>query len=105
MQARRFPQNLKLLAASLLLVLTGCQTSPPVQEMSDARQAITVAKEAGAGDTAAAALNSAIEFLESAEQSLSARDYARARRDAILAKDKALEALKISETAKAPESD
>ncbi len=105
MHIRRYRQILNLLAVAMVVAVTGCQTSPPVQEMSDARQAITVAKEAGARETATAALNSAIEFLQSAERSLTMRDYARARRDAILAKDKALEALKITEASKADASD
>lgn len=80
-----------LLAA--LLVATGCQTAPPVQEMSDARQAITVAKEAGAAEHAADEFLQAVGFLESAEEALSHREYTRARRDALQAKSKALEAL------------
>ena len=35
-----------------LLVASACETAPPVQEMSDARQAIAVAREAGAEDYA-----------------------------------------------------
>jgi len=85
-----------------LLAVAACQTAPPVQEMSDARQAIMVAREAGAQDLAVADLRAAEAYLESAEQSLSARDYARARRDAIYAKDKALEALKQIESSKDP---
>ena len=43
-------------ALALALLLAACETAPPVQEMSDARQAITVAREAGAADLAAAEL-------------------------------------------------
>ena len=41
-----------------ILAIVGCQ-SAPVQEMSDARQAIAVAKEAGAADHAADDLKAA----------------------------------------------
>jgi len=80
-----------------MLVFAACQTAPPVQEMSDARQAIMVAKEAGAEEHAAADLQEAENFLQSAESSLSTRNYATARRDAVQAKAKALEALQHSE--------
>jgi len=84
-----------LLAA--LLCFVGCQTAPPVQEMSDARQAITAAKEAGAEEYASEALAAAVGFLESAEESISSKSYARARRDALEAKARAHDALKLSE--------
>lgn len=87
-----------LVAALLTALLTtaGCQTAP-VQEMSDARQAIAVAKEAGAADHAAADLHAAEEFLISAERSLGNRLYSKARDHALKAKSSALDALKISE--------
>lgn len=78
--------------------MAACETSPPVQEMSDARQAIAVAREAGAEAYASAELGRAVELLELAEQELGAEDYARARRNALQAKNKALEARKLSET-------
>jgi len=68
-----------------------------VQEMSDARQAIAVAKEAGAADHAAFHLNAAEKYLASAEQNLGERAYHQARRDAKQAKIKALDALKAAE--------
>ena len=84
-------------ALAALLLAAGCQTAPPVQEMSDARQAITVAKEAGAAEHAGDDLKAAVEFLKSAEEALGTQRYARARRDALQAKSKALEALRRSE--------
>ena len=39
---------LKTLFLAAIVFSTACETAPPVQEMSDARQAISVAKEAGA---------------------------------------------------------
>jgi hypothetical protein len=91
------------LLATLILV-AGCQTAPPVQEMSDARQAIMVAKEAGAAQHAASDLKEAESFLQSAEKSLSTRNYATARRDAVQAKSKALDALMRSEAVQDPEN-
>ena len=86
-------------AAALLLVLAGCTTGPPVQEMSDARQAITVARDAGAAQTATADLRAAEAYLDSAMRKLGEQSYTQARRDALLAKDKALEALAGAEAA------
>jgi hypothetical protein len=83
--------------------LTACETAPPVQEMSDARQAIAVAREAGAAEYAAFHLKAAEDYLASAETSLGARAYHQARRDAKQAKIKALDALKASEESEAPQ--
>jgi len=88
---------LRSVLLATLLMVAACQTAPPVQEMSDARQAIMVAKEAGAAEHAAADLREAENYLHSAEGSLSARNYATARRDAVQAKAKAIEALRRSE--------
>ena len=83
---------------AVLLFAAGCQTAPPVQEMSDARQAIMAARDAGAEEKAPAELSQAIEHLESAEAALADKAYARARRDALVAKDRAIDALKQSES-------
>lgn len=66
--------------------------------MSDARQAIAAAKEAGAENRAAEDLHAAEAFLDSAERSLSERAYGSARRDATLAKERARKALEVSES-------
>lgn len=93
-----------LRAATLaaLLLTAGCQTAP-VQEMSDARQAITVAREAGAEQHAAADLKAAVDYLQSAERFLNERKYDLARRDAVNAKSSALDALRRTETSEATE--
>jgi hypothetical protein len=88
---------LKGLVVTLLLAAAACETAPPVQEMSDARQAIAVAKEAGAAERAAFHLKAAEDYLQSAEQALNERNYHEARRDAKHAKIKALDALKAAE--------
>ena len=94
--SRRFCRARHLAAACLLLVLAACQTSPPVQEMSDARQAIAVARDAGAEELAAEQLQQAIAYLESAEQKISERKYNQAKRDALDAKESALNALSVA---------
>ena len=82
---------------ALCLLLFACGAGPPVQEMSDARQAIAAARESGAEDRAAEDLRAAEAFLDSAQRSLSERAYGSARRDATLAKEKARIALEVSE--------
>lgn len=80
---------------ALALFLASCETAPPVQEMSDARQAIAVAREAGAEDLAADELREAEAYLASAQRKLSRRAYAQARRDALAARNSALQALSV----------
>ena len=55
------------LVVSALSLLAGCVTSPPVQEMSDARQAIRAAEEADAERLATETLTAARRFLAEAE--------------------------------------
>ena len=100
MLSRRLILFLQSAALAAMLVVAGCQASPPVQEMSDARQAITAAKEAGAAEYAAEELDDAVEFLSSAEIYLQNNSFHFARRDAIAAKSRALDALKLSEADK-----
>ena len=86
------------LVVVLLLTIAGCVSGPPVQEMSDARQAIAVAKEAGAEELAAAELGEAEAYRISAQSKVSDHSYSPARRDALLAKEKALDALARAES-------
>jgi len=97
MLSSRLTVFLRSALLAVVLVAAGCQTSPPVQEMSDARQAIMVAREAGAAEHAVDDLNAAEQFLQSAEKHLGTQNYAIARRDAVQAKLRALEALQRSE--------
>ncbi len=85
-----------------LVAMSACETAPPVQEMSDARQAIAVAREAGPNADAARELESAESYLESAEQELSQRNYSQARDDALEAKARAMRSLKMSESTTPP---
>ncbi len=103
MQLTGIKTILKGILLSALLYLGACETAPPVQEMSDARQAIAVAREAGAEERAAFHLKAAVDYLESAQLALNERAYSEARRDAKQAKMKALDALKASESSKQDE--
>ncbi|MBT8084395.1 MAG: DUF4398 domain-containing protein [Woeseia sp.] len=67
--------------------------------MSDARQAITVARNAGAEKLAARELKEAEAFLASAQYELERRSFSRARFDALAAKNSALQALSVAERA------
>lgn len=82
----------------LLVVIAGCETGPPVQEMSDARQAIAVARQAGAAKLAPDELRAAETYLSSAQRKLSERAYAQARSDAVEAKNQAIMALENAES-------
>ncbi|HUY83081.1 MAG TPA: DUF4398 domain-containing protein [Steroidobacteraceae bacterium] len=78
-----------------LVFLAGCQ-SAPVQEMSDARQAIEAARIAGAEQRAPADLEAAQADMVSAERHLQAQEYARARDAALAAKHRAALAMALS---------
>lgn len=77
-----------------------CVTAP-VQEMSDARQAINAAVDAGADRLAPDDLAAARQYLQMAEHKLQSRSFASARNDALLAKTKAVAALEASYAADA----
>ena len=81
------------------LALAAC-AGAPVQEMSNARQAIKAARDATGPSTAApASLIEAESLLNRAEDNLQKRAYKQARRDAIAARGKAAEALSSTRTA------
>lgn len=89
---RRLGRGATVLAA---LLLAAC-ASAPVQEMSDARQAIHAAEEAGAAELAPEALSEARRLLSSAEQKLQYRAYSGARHDAREARRRAADALRAA---------
>ncbi len=91
--------RVRLAAVHAGLFLAACATSPPVQEMSDARQAIAAAEEARAADFARERLDDARRFLETAEQQLRDEQYGAARLNAIRARNRAVEALEASQEA------
>ena len=78
--------------------LTACATIP-AQEMSDARQAIQSAEQAGAGTHAPRALDAARYLLEQAETELAVRNYSAARRTAHQAKMAAIQAREAADDA------
>ncbi len=82
MYKKRHPRVLRLLAASILLALSACASNPPVQEMSDARQAIQAAISVGAEKYAVLALEDARKFLADAEANLQRKAYNGAKNDA-----------------------
>ena len=90
----------RLNRASCLAILelagAACATAPPVQEMSDARQAITAAREAGAARVDAAALERAEQQLAAAEARLQRHAWWDARRLALDARETAVSALQRS---------
>jgi hypothetical protein len=72
--------------------LVGCR-NPPVQEMSDARQAIAAAKTAGATPSTSPELEAAQLAIARAESHLQAQEYTRARLAALQAKRHATAAI------------
>jgi hypothetical protein len=92
--------NYKMFRALLpliALVVAGCVTAPPVQEMSDARQAISAAEQANAERVAAATLADARRFLAEAEEQIQQQAYGPARMNAVRAKNRALLALRATQ--------
>jgi len=70
-----------LLLSAWLLLGSACRTAP-VQEMSEARQAIEAARAAGAEQYANTELGQALSSLKTAEQMLNDRRFRDARRSA-----------------------
>lgn len=83
------------------ILLNGCTTIAPVQEMSNARQSIQAAKDANAENLAANILSEAQQRLRSAMRELDAGEYERARMLALEAKHLALKAKQLSAGKKA----
>lgn len=85
----------------LLLGLGACASLPPVQEMSDARQAIAAAREAGAETLDPTTLARAEVLLSEAQGRLARQLYWEASRLATAAKESAVAALLRSREVKA----
>jgi Domain of unknown function (DUF4398) len=98
---KNMPMSRHTLAASVVsimwLSLSACATSPPVQEMSDARQAISAAEQADAARLAPVPLGDARRFLAEAEGQLKQEAYGLARMNAVRAKNRAVQALQATE--------
>lgn len=89
-------------AAAVVWLLVACATSPPVQEMSDARQALQAAIEAGAQERDPAAVERVERLLERAGERLDEGEYRRARRMAGEARQTARSLLPDGESEPAP---
>ena len=92
--------NIKSLLSGCIIVsccmlITACATAP-IQEMSDARQSLQAAHDAGAKKYASTTLQSAKSALEQAEKKLGDRAFREARMNAITAKVEAMDAQKIA---------
>jgi hypothetical protein len=81
-----------------VFLLAAC-ASAPVQEMSDARQAIQAAHAAGAERVAQETLDTARTLLEQAERELESGHYREARRNALGARAQAVLAREQAEQA------
>jgi hypothetical protein len=90
---------LRVLVTIGALSVAGCVTAPPVQEMSDARQAISAAERADAQRVAGDTLADARRFLAEAERQLQEQAYGPARLNAVRAKNRALSALRSTQGA------
>ena len=87
------------LLSGFAVALAACTLAPPVQEMSDARQAIAAAEEAAADRWARDEISAARQFLAEAEDDISAQAYGPARSNALRAQDRAVRALQLSQAA------
>lgn len=82
------------LTGILLAVIMSACGGLPVQEMSDARQALQAAAEVGAKEKADTLYAEADQLLEQAETALNGGEYKKARELAEMAKEKAILARK-----------
>jgi hypothetical protein len=90
---------LTLLALITLVLGAACATSPPVQEMSDARQAIAAAEEAQAERYAPDQLSEARRYLADAEENIRLESFNLARINAVRALNRATQALEAAQSA------
>ena len=82
---------------TIAIVLAGCILAPPVQEMSDARQAIAAAEAAAADRWARDEISEARRLIAEAEQDIAVEAYGPARSNALRAQDRAVRALQLSQ--------
>jgi Domain of unknown function (DUF4398) len=101
------PRRILLSTMTLALLgaapLAGC-VGAPVQEMSNARQAVRAAQQAGGAKYAPEAMAEAERLLKNAKTNQSNGEYRVAREEAEQARDKAMVALREAEAAKASKS-
>lgn len=90
----QFANILRLTALLAALTFAGC-AGAPVQDMSNARQAVMAAQQMGAAQSAPREFAQAQQWLTEAQAALDRGDYGEARADALRARDKAVEAIRI----------
>lgn len=81
-----------VLPSALLAILVGACAGIPLQEISDARQALSAAEEVRADQRAPIHYERAATLLGRAERAMAAGDYAMARGEATFAREEALKA-------------
>ena len=91
-----------VLAVCVMIVTSAC-AGAPVQEMSDARQAVRAAQAAGAEERAPTELAEARKLIADAQQQLQRHEYGQAQDTAIEARRLAIRALDIAREAGAGE--
>lgn len=89
--------SLSVMGLALMVGVTACVSGPPVQEMSNARQAIKAAVDAGAASSASQELTEAQQLLQRAESRFEGQAYREARLSAVAAHGKAKKALSIAQ--------
>jgi len=102
MKSKRVTSTLSAGLAAAWLV--ACGATAPIQEISDARQAIAAAEEADAAQFAPQTLSEAREFLLQAEARIREGSYSLARGDAVRARTWAISALQASRAAQQGEA-
>lgn len=80
----------------MAFAVAACSVNPPVQEMSDARQAIQAARDAKADVHAPVRFGTAEQQLEKAKSALESGAYDQARDYAVSAKQEAIRARDIA---------
>jgi hypothetical protein len=98
----RHPSRFLLTCLLLVGVALGGCAGAPVQEMSNARQAVKAAERAGATNVAPELMGEARLLLKNAEVHLRQGEYRTARDEAELARTKAVEARRVAETSDPP---
>lgn len=83
---------LTLLGIGILALSTGCTITPPVQELSNARQTLQAATEAKADTYSPGQMTEARQMLQQATGALETGDYNRAREYAVSAQRLAIKA-------------
>jgi|TARA_B100000530_G_scaffold327882_1_gene268124 hypothetical protein len=90
--------NTRILILVLTLLVSACATEPPVQMMSDARQAIAAAEEADAPRLAPVPIAEARRYIALAETQIRNGSFTYAWQNAQRAKNRAVEALNAART-------